>query len=286
MKKFTPFTEFISAIRAQRDAYRWIRDHNHQVWYAYAAAFAIILVSLNYWGMQVLHDWMKVHLNQAALRWLDAATPEESGFSKWKTEATEVILFAFDAVYWIFMFWLKIKVTKYMIIATVGPLISWVSEQTENEITGMQYSFSLRVWVRDLLRSVAFALMFFIIETGFSIFLFIVIVLFWLLIPFVAPVISMLGVIALVLVSSLVYGLTVFDPIWERRGMGLGSRLRQVWSLKWKLLGAGLPFHLLMTVPVVSIVLTPIVLPIISSVGAVLSLGKKDLTGNVDQSTV
>lgn len=279
MKKFTPFIDFFSGIRAQRDAYRWIRGHNHQVWYAYAAAFAIILVCLNYWGLQVLHDWLKVHLNQVALRWLDGAIPEDSGFFKWKTEAAEVILYSFDAVYWIFMFWLKIKVTKYMIIATVGPLISWVSEQTENEITGNQYTFSWRVWIRDLLRSMVFALMFFIVEAGFSIVLFIVIALSWLLIPFAAPVISMLCMLATVLMSSLVYGITVFDPIWERRGMGLVSRLRQAWSLKWKLFGAGLPFHLLMTVPVVSIVLTPIMLPVISSVGAVLSVGKKELTG-------
>jgi len=285
MKKFTPFTEFISGIRAQRDAYRWIRDHNHQVWYAYAAAFAIILVCLNYWGLNVLHDWLKVHLNQVVLRWIDVVMPEDSDFSEWKMKATQIISYSFDAVYWIFMFWLKIKVTKYMIIATVGPLISWVSEQTENEITGIQHTFVWRFWFRDLLRSIVFALMFFIIETGVSIFLFVVIGLSWLLIPFVAPLISMLGMIATALVSSLVYGLTVFDPIWERRGLALGSRLRQASSLKWTLLGAGLPFHLLMTVPVISIVLTPILLPIISSVGAVLSLENKKLTGKNSHST-
>lgn len=270
MNKANQLTDFFSALHAHRHAYRWIRDRKHREWYAYAAAFSVGLIYLNYCGAQVLNDWAEKRLNEVVLNWAEGASAEHSVLSSWAVSAAELVLLSFDFVFWVVMFWIKIKVTKYLVLGFVGPLMSWVSERVECEIRGIQYAFKWHIWIRDLARSLAVSLVFFSIETIISLLLLFLIALSWVLFPIAAPGITLLLGIASAMLSSFIYGLSVFDPIWEREGLGLKMRLQQAWFAKASILGAGLPFHLWMSIPYVSAMLSPIIAPVLCSVGAVL----------------
>ena len=270
MNKANQLTDFFSALRAHRDAYRWIRDRKHREWYAYAAAFSVGLICLNYWGAQVLNDWAERRLNEVVLNWAEGASAEHSVLSSWAVSVAELVLLSFDFVFWVVMFWMKIKVTKYLVLGFAGPLMSWISERVECEIRGMQYAFKWHIWIRDMARSLAVSILFFFIEAIISLLILFLIALSWVLFPIAAPGITLLFGIAAAILSSFFYGLSVFDPVWEREGLGVKMRFQQAWFAKASILGAGLPFHLWMSIPFVSAILSPIIAPVLCSVGAVL----------------
>lgn len=261
---------FFSAFRAHIDAFRWIRSRNHRAWYVYAAGISVGLIALNYWGAQILHGWVEFQLNEFLNGWTTIATADDSLYVRMQSAARDLFLLSFDVVFWILTFWLKLKITKYLVLACVGPLMSWVSEQAECEIRGVQYDFRLRFWIRDFARSMAVAFICFAIETSMSFLMLAFIGISWLLIPLAAPVVTVVLGIAAALLSAFFYGLSVFDPIWERRGFGLRMRIRQSVTMKASVLGAGLPFHLWMSIPYLSAIISPIMAPVLCSVAAVL----------------
>ena len=261
---------FLSALRAHIHAFRWIYRQNHQVWFLYAAAISVGLIGLNYWGAQLLHERLETLLLEFVNGWTQDMSSENSLLLRMKEGARDVLLASFDVVFWVFTFWLKIKITKYLVLACVGPLMAYLSEQAESEVRGIKYSFHLWSSIQDFARSLGVALICFATELGISFLLLVLIGLSWLFVPLAAPAVVLVLGGTSSLVSAFFYGLTVFDPIWERKGLGIRLRIKRAFSMKASVLGAGLPFHLWMSIPFVSAVISPIVAPVLCAVAAVL----------------
>ena len=273
-----PIRTITSAIRLVLKAPIWIRDRQHGVWYVYAVVLALVVFGFNWLGMHALHQWIEDHIVRAglqqliqdAMEWAHIDSANEGNVTTWQSMVGHLVLFAFRLMYWGLSIWLEIKVLKYILLAFSGPLVSWVSEQTESEITGTTIEFNGLVWARDMMRSLLFALVLFFVEITVSLMSLGIVAMSLVFFPAVAPILSVFAVVLAVFLSSFVFGMASFDPIWERRGYGVKKRVRRAWSEKWKLFGLGLPFHFAMAIPIVSILVAPIILPIISAVGAVL----------------
>ena len=204
------------------------------------------------------------------MEWAQIDSSNEGNGTTWQSMVGHLVLFAFRLMYWGLSIWLEIKLLKYILLAFSGPLVSWVSEQTESEITGTSIEFNGLVWARDMMRSLLFAVVLFFVEITVSLMSLGIVTMSLVFFPSLAPILSVFALVLAVFISSFVFGMASFDPIWERRGYGVRERLRWAWSEKWKLFGLGLPFHFAMAIPIVSILVAPIILPIISAVGAVL----------------
>ena len=267
-----------SSIRFLFKAPFWIRDRQHQIWYVYAIVLALVVFGFNWWGVHIFHQWIQEQLVQvglgqtllAVMEWAHIDIANEGNPTTWQSMVSEFVVAALGWMYWALAIWFEIKTLKYVLLAFSGPLVSLVSEQAESEITGVTIAFNGVVWARDLLRSILFAIVLFFAEITVSLVSFGVVLFTLVFFPLVAPILSVFAFAFSVFLSSFVFGLSSFDPIWERRGLGVSMRFRKAWSEKWALFGLGLPFHIAMAIPVVSIILAPVFLPVFSAVGAVL----------------
>lgn len=289
-----PIRTIASSIRVFCQAPFWIRDRQHGVWYVYAIALALVVFGFNWLGMQALHQWIEDCLVRAGLKqfingameWAHIDLDNNGNMTTWQSMVSHLIVISYKLMYWGFSIWFEIKTLKYILLAFSGPLVSWVSEQTESEITGATIEFSGSLWARDMMRSLLFALVLFLVEITVSLMSFGIVTMSLVFFPAVAPILSVFALVLAVFLSSFVFGMASFDPIWERKGYGVKERLRRAWSEKWKLFGLGLPFHFAMAIPIISTLVAPIILPIISSVGAVLISEKSKLNPPLKATTV
>jgi hypothetical protein len=171
----------------------------------------------------------------------------------------------------LFVFALNLKVTKYIVLASLGPLIALLSEKASSRLKSSgEEQVGLRMMVKGLVRGVKSALLMFTVELGVGAALVSLSFLISVILPFFAPVLAFLLPLALVATGSWFYGAAMFDCIWERKGLSGREGLVCSRRIGTSVLGLGLPIYLLMTLPFLALPIGLIVGPIGGAVGAVL----------------
>jgi CysZ protein len=165
---------------------------------------------------------------------------------------------------------------KYIVIAFLGPVMAALSEITEEKLTGVKKSFSLKRWMFEALRGVRTAILYLFIELSLSLLLLLFFAVVGLFIPILLPLIAVIEIILAFLIGAFFYGAAALDYVWEREGVGaLGSFLKAK-SDPALAIGVGVPFAIWMMIPVINFTLAPIFAPALASVAAVLAL-KRDV---------
>ena len=175
-------------------------------------------------------------------------------------------------VIWVGLFWLKIKLLKYFVLAFLGPVMSVISDVTEEKLTGVKRPFSLKKFIRDVFRGIRTALLYLFIELFLALLLLIVaLVVGWVfpvLLPFIAP----LEVILAFIIGAFFYGAAALDYVWEREDVGAFGSLGLAFKSRRLAVGIGVPFAIWMAIPIVNFTLAPIFAPALATVAAVLAL--------------
>jgi len=175
-------------------------------------------------------------------------------------------------VIWVGLFWLKIKLLKYFVLAFLGPVMSVISDVTEEKLTGVKRPFSLKKFIRDVFRGIRTALLYLFIELFLALLLLIVaLVVGWVfpvLLPFIAP----LEVIVAFIIGAFFYGAAALDYVWEREDVGAFGSLGLAFKSRRLAVGIGVPFAIWMAIPIVKFTLAPIFAPALATVAAVLAL--------------
>jgi len=175
-------------------------------------------------------------------------------------------------VIWVGLFWLKIKLLKYFVLAFLGPVMSVISDVTEEKLTGVKRPFSLKKFIRDVFRGIRTALLYLFIELFLALLLLIVaLVVGWVfpvLLPFIAP----LEVIVAFIIGAFFYGAAALDYVWEREDVGAFGSLGLAFKSRRLAVGIGVPFAIWMAIPIVNFTLAPIFAPALATVAAVLAL--------------
>ena len=175
-------------------------------------------------------------------------------------------------VIWVGLFWLKIKLLKYFVLAFLGPVMSVISDVTEEKLTGVKHPFSLKKFIRDVFRGIRTALLYLFIELFLALLLLIVaLVVGWVfpvLLPFIAP----LEVIVAFIIGAFFYGAAALDYVWEREDVGAFGSLGLAYKSRRLAVGIGVPFAIWMAIPIVNFTLAPIFAPALATVAAVLAL--------------
>lgn len=171
----------------------------------------------------------------------------------------------------LFVFALNLKVTKYIVLASLGPLIAMLSEKASSCLQSTEVKQDgWRMIMKGLVRGAKSALLMFSVELGVGAALVSLSFFISVILPFLAPVLAVLLPIALLATGSWFYGAAMFDCIWERKGLSSREGLARSRMMGASVIGLGLPIYLLMSIPFLALPFGLIVGPIGGAVGAVL----------------
>lgn len=265
-------SELFRGLRAYASSFGTLRRAHLRYLYGISALFTLLFTLLGAWAIQWAMD--------AIGAWYDATWPNENTEDLTGLEAFWAALQSggrvlVRAIVFVALWWLKMKLLKYIVIVFLGPVMAWTSEQVEAHLTGIERPFNWRTWWREFIRGLRSALLLFVWEMSLTALLLLLTAAVTLFTGGLGVVLSPLLAIVAFLLGAWFYGASVLDFVWERRGMGARKGLRQTASNHGLAIGLGLPFAIWMVIPVVGWILAPIIAPVTSAAAAVLAVEGK-----------
>lgn len=161
------------------------------------------------------------------------------------------------ALYFIFS-----SVAKFVLLIVFSPVMGYLSEKTEELLTGRQFPFRPGLFAKNVVRGIAIALRNLFLQTAISVICF--------FLCFV-PVIGWFAPILLLVFGYYFYGFSLIDYVHERWAMSRTASISRIRELKYLSLTLGFVFALLFAVPYLGIIFAPVLAPIAASV-AVLAV--------------
>jgi len=128
----------------------------------------------------------------------------------------------------------------YIVLIVLSPLFAYISERTEEIISGKQYPFNVGQFMNDIVRGIWIACRNLFLETV------------WMLLLFIFaffPVIGWLGGIPFFILSAYFYGFSFMDYTSERRKMKVAQSVEFVRAYKWLAIANGSLFSLFLLIP-------------------------------------
>lgn len=161
----------------------------------------------------------------------------------------------------------------YIVVICLSPVFAFLSEKTEEILTGNKYKFNGDQMMRDVVRGVLLALRNLFIELFYMIIIFVL----GLFIPLIGGVI---GSFLLFFISSYFYGFSFIDYNNERRRMKLKDSVQFMRANKGMAIANGMVFSVFLLIPFCGTTLAGFV-AIISVIAATISTHKiVDLSNN------
>ena len=161
--------------------------------------------------------------------------------------------------FFVFAYW-----GGYITLILLSPLFAYLSERTEEIISGKKYPFNGDQLMRDIVRGVFISFRNLFIQTGWMILLFIL--------SFI-PVIGWLGAIVLFIISAYFYGFSFIDYTAERRRMKIRDSVQFIRANKWIAIANGTIFSLFLILPFCGVLFSGFA-AIISVVAATLAVNE------------
>ena len=157
--------------------------------------------------------------------------------------------------------WLSLRVLYFLLFAYLGgylilifmsPVLTLLSQKTEEKLNGASYPFSMLQFLNDIMRSVAVTLRNFSLE-----FVLIIILLGFSLI------------FVLFFISTYFYGFSMVDYTLERRGIGISKSIKFIRNHSGSAMSLGTPLALVLLIPFLGSMLAGFI-AIVSVVAATL----------------
>ena len=168
------------------------------------------------------------------------------------------------------------KISKYVVIIAMSPIMAFVSERTETILNGSEVPFSWGQFCKDILRGVILAIRNFIIEIGFIIILGVLGLIIGLVFPPLAVITTPLFAVLTFTIGAYFYGFATMDYTSERRKLSASESVRYIWKHKGVALANGTIFTLWLIVPIFGTYVGTIFAPITCTVGATLAIHEID----------
>jgi len=202
-------------------------------------------------------------------------SPPLDSSSTWeaaKQVLQDIATFAVSFVLWIAAFYTFIKLSKYLVLALMSPVMAYLSERTEQILTGKKLPFDLAQFIRDVFRGIAIALrnLFMELILGWALLAIqLIISLFFppaavILAPFI-PIISF-GV------GAYFFGFSTIDYAFERKRYSLRKSVQTMRSMKGVAVGNGALFSILFYIPFIGVSIATVT----CTVAAVLAVHEKE----------
>ena len=267
-----PFSQFTAAIRGWWRAFGYMSQHRLRTFHLAgpAAILAITVAGLGLtgWLTRTIQEGLDRGLRTIGLD-LDNMTASPDAW--W----TDTLLWGASRLDWalewvvaLLVLWLKVKVTKYLLLTLMAPFMSALAGRVREVETGTSLPFTPSQLLRDLLRGLRTAASLLAAELTLTLALSL---LGLLLTVFAAPLAVLLSPILIAigwLVGVYFYGAAIFDAVHEQSGLDWRSSIRQGWQDRFSLVGIGTVFSLLIAVPFIGVFLAAFLGPMPCTVAA------------------
>ena len=130
----------------------------------------------------------------------------------------------------------------YIVLMIMSPFLSYLSEKTEQILTGNEYKFNLKQLIKDSIRGILMALRNMFLESVIIIPVFFA--------GFI-PVIGLFTTMLMFLISAYFYGFSFIDYINERKKRNIKQSVKFIRSIKWIAIANGSIFALPLIIPVI-----------------------------------
>lgn len=176
-----------------------------------------------------------------------------------------------------FILWILIKIifyivfiytSGYIVMVLMSPIYAYVSEKTEEMVTGKKYPTNFKQFMKDILRGVSLATRNFVIEILLTIVL--IVVSFIPLLGFFTP-------ICLLVIASYFYGYSFMDYSLERRKLKIKESNLFVRKHKGVAVSNGLVFSIMLAIPFCGVFLGAFfsVISVIAATMAIVEIEKE-----------
>lgn len=149
---------------------------------------------------------------------------------------------------------------KYIVLTILSPFLSYLSDKTENRLTGSQYPFSWKNFWSDMGRGVRMGLRNFSREIPLTLPLF-----FLSFVPGLAVITTPL----IFIISAYFVGFSMIDYFYERRRFGVKQTAQTIWKQRGYAIAIGAGFNLLFLIPILGLTLAPLMAVIAATIGLV-----------------
>jgi CysZ protein len=243
------------------------------IWYMIFPILLNVLFLVAGWlGIGSLTEWVE--------NWLQNAMKiEDDSFfgAEYLTEVSTYISTIASGFVWVIMkfvfFFVFAYFGGYIVVICLSPVFAFLSEKTEEILTGNEYKFNGDQMMRDVVRGILLALRNLFIELFYMIIIFFL----GLFIPFIGGII---GSILLFFISSYFYGFSFIDYTNERRRMKLKDSVKFIRANKGLAIANGMVFSFFLLIPFCGTTLAGFV-AIISVIAATVATHKVvDLSNN------
>ena len=267
-----PLRSFFEAVRAWWQAFGYMNRQGLRHYHFSGAAILGLITwagfGLSGWLTERLRAFMGGFLNALGF---DADSPEAPSDTWW----SEALLWASSALEWmlewggiLLVLWLKVKLTKYLLLTLMAPFMSAIAGAVRERETGNAMPFSLGQMMRDLIRGIRTAAILLAVEIALTLMLYLTGLV---LAIFTGPLAILLSPLVLILgwmVGAYFYGAAVFDAVYEQAGLNWRNSLRTGWKDRYRLLGIGAVFSMLLAIPGIGVFLATFMGPMPCTVAA------------------
>ncbi|MDA0913238.1 MAG: EI24 domain-containing protein [Bacteroidetes bacterium] len=158
---------------------------------------------------------------------------------------------------WLILIWLQIKLFKFVVLFVLSPLMSAVATKTYGKLNPSHETGNQSL-LKQVFRGMGAAILFTSLEWFFVAILFLLSFLISTFIPVLLPILVVFPIISGG-ISAWFYGAVLTDYSCELKGLSPTQSLRLSWKNFGRVLGLGLPFYILMSVPILSWFFGPVI---------------------------
>jgi len=190
----------------------------------------------------------------------------------------DIASFAVSFVLWIAAFYTFVKLSKYLILALMSPVMAYLSERTDEILTGKKNPFSPAQFIRDVVRGIAIAVRNLFIELilGWAILAaHLSITLFF---PPAAVILAPVIPFVSFGIGAYFFGFSTIDYAFERKRFSLRKSVQIMRSMKGVAVGNGALFSILFYIPLIGVSIATVT----CTVAAVLAVHEKEKEGSLN----
>jgi CysZ protein len=186
------------------------------------------------------------------------ALPNDTWWEQFKALLAEISKYALAFVISVILFYTSLKISKYIILMLMSPVMSLLSERTNEILEGKTIPFSLHQFIRDVARGLVLALRNMILEIISIWAVGIAAILVTSAVPplglFITPMLPVLSF----LIGAYFFGFSTMDYTNERHRLSIRESITKIRQLKGVAIANGTIFALLFRIPIIGAMITTI----------------------------
>ena len=183
----------------------------------------------------------------------------------WYNDGYSVILtLIVRIVMWVLLF----VVGKYVMLASLSPVLALLSERCDEIVSGKRFPFKLGQFLKDIGRGILVALRNLFAELG-------MLSLLWVF-TFVIPILAPVTIVLAFVISAFYYGFSMIDYIHERDRMGLRKSFQFMRDHRGLAIALGVGIAAGMMIPLIGFIIASFI-SILGAVAAVIAIKRPAL---------